>query len=523
MFSTNSENEATGSNDRFFLYLQVVFSLAGFVLCGWLASGGKAQNLHPLPTFQGRLGQVGLQLCELATGMLSLVWFWCAVRKLKYVKKSATGAGSKSKTGWTTRQSIGAAIYVWAGTFSFGRSIFAFLFPSDSHAIQWAARLSHLGLIVGIPLIQAYGDKREKDESAPLQGAKEEASIGFGLLRHLTVLALAAGSLIVIRSAAKRYLPLHEHAAFSVGLVLIVCTVSVLFFKWKIDATDQAGSGSNFPLVWVWLYAAVFMLTMISPIPSHWKTMIFFGQMGVILFYLIALHSLKRRIYRLGHEGAFERARRLNRIVCHFPGYGSSLEGILLFNAGRYREARDAVRPLAFDRNGKPRLKSLELYTYCLALVNDGGEAEAQGLLEKAVNVEKPASSLQVALATCLLTQGKDFERARMLLQESLNDSTHSSSDHAKRIARYAWALAKCGRNGESEAAIQQSLAIASGLSHADSAGVHYFVGEAWIGLGEKTKARSAFDQAIALRPEGVTALSVQKAIKRMGGQWHNW
>jgi tetratricopeptide (TPR) repeat protein len=242
------------------------------------------------------------------------------------------------------------------------------------------------------------------------------------------------------------------------------------------------------------------------------------------VLYILAVSRLKRWIYQVGHGGDFERALRLNKTWSRLPFYGSSFEGIILFNAGRYSEARESLKPMAFDAHGAPRLATTELYAYALALENDGHEQEAQELLEAALPVSKKPDAMQVALATCLLAQNKEPERACKLLEQTQGTTQGvPRADLARRIGRYAWALGACNRRPEAEAAIQEALAKAQGLPEADAAGAHYFVGEAWRALGDTTKAREAFQEALALRHDGVTALSVEKALAKMDGTWHAW
>jgi len=140
------------------------------------------------------------------------------------------------------------------------------------------------------------------------------------------------------------------------------------------------------------------------------------------------------------------------------------------------------------------------------------------------VPVSKNPDAMRVALATCLLAQNKEPERACKLLEQTQGTTQGvPRADLARRIGRYAWALGACNRRPEAEAKIQEALAKAQGLPDADVAGVHYFVGEAWRALGETTKAREAFQEAVTLRPDGVTALSVEKALAKMDGTWHAW
>jgi tetratricopeptide (TPR) repeat protein len=91
-----------------------------------------------------------------------------------------------------------------------------------------------------------------------------------------------------------------------------------------------------------------------------------------------------------------------------------------------------------------------------------------------------------------------------------------NSADHARRVARYAWALSAASRTRDARTRIDQAIELAAALRPEDAAGVQYFVGEAWRAMGENAKARAAFDEAVRLRPTGVTALSVKKALAKM-------
>ena len=128
----------------------------------------------------------------------------------------------------------------------------------------------------------------------------------------------------------------------------------------------------------------------------------------------------------------------------------------------------------------------------------------------------------RVALATNLLEQNKDPERSRELLEQAMATPARQStaygqrSDEAKRAARYAWALASCGRKKDAETQIDAALSKALGLKDSDLAGVHYFIGEAWKACGATNKAREALQQAIRLRPEGVTAIGAKKALAKL-------
>jgi hypothetical protein len=288
-------------------------------------------------------------------------------------------------------------------------------------------------------------------------------------------------------------------------------------------ASGMRHSGS--PRWWVksskWLPTILFLAIFFAPfqmVGIEWRIASLVG----VLLWPLAVHQLKLRIYRLGFEGSPKQALRLNRICLWIPSYGESFEGLILFNDGKYKEARAFLRPLAFDEKGRPRLLSLELYSYALALVNDGCAAEAEPLLEAAARVKQPADSLEIALANCLLTLRKDANRACNLLEKAMATpqlritAYGKAAAQASRIGQYAWALASAGRRDEAETAIQNALQMSSKLTNTETGSVRYFVGEAWESLGNIQSARDSYEQVLALRPDGVVALSAQKALRRL-------
>jgi tetratricopeptide (TPR) repeat protein len=356
----------------------------------------------------------------------------------------------------------------------------------------------------------------------------------------LTLTAFAATILATLAAhwIAKQYFPAHQELITRVaGLVSAAALVSAMaFFQRQASAISapaafQDAQGRTTPqgmhrkvrsAIYLSLYAAIIVVLMLQPLPLRTRTAIFRAQFGVVLLWSWGVRGIKRHIYVLGNRGQYDRALHLDRFWSATPLYGSPLAGSILFNAGRYREAQAWLKPLAFDAQGNPRLTSVALYTYALALVNDDRTAEAQGLLEAAAQASPNPGPLQVALATCLLSQGKDPRRACSLMETAMAGPQKDAStylvraDQARRIGRYAWALAAAGRRNEAQAKIDEALAMGSDLRPEDAAGVQYFVGEAWRALNDKVKAKAAFDQAITLRPDGVTALSVRKALAKM-------
>lgn len=293
----------------------------------------------------------------------------------------------------------------------------------------------------------------------------------------------------------------------------------------RVTQIDSVTRPNGPPIWWIktaaWIPTILFLVVFFFPLQSvriEWRL----ASLAFALLWPFALNRVRLWTFKIGHEGNPARAIRLNRFLAWVPGYPGSLEGMILFDSGRYGEAREFLKPLAFDGKGRPRLTSLELYTYALALVNDGNASEAEPLLEAAIHVSQRPDVMEVALASCLLTQGKDAGRACELIEKALaapqlrTSNYGKAADHANRIARYAWALASSGRHDEAVEQISAALAEFSKLSKVEIASVQYFVGEAWHALGDLKKARSAFQDASDLAPSSIAALSSQKALAKL-------
>jgi tetratricopeptide (TPR) repeat protein len=265
------------------------------------------------------------------------------------------------------------------------------------------------------------------------------------------------------------------------------------------------------------------------PVDPHRKIVLLFALVVLLIapiILLMALSQAKRRVLQLAKQGDYDQALRLDKQYSRIPGYGTPLDGVILFQAGRYSEAQLLVKPLAFDSNGQPRLTSQALYIYCLALVNGDRPAEAQTLLEAAVQAPQQNGGFHVALSTCLLTQNKDPEHALALIEQAmanwpatLNDY-EGRADQMRRLGRYAWALAACGRAGDAQAKLQEAFAGAADFRPDDMAGLQYFAGETWRVIGDSTKARAAFKEALRLAVAGsAAATSAQKGLAKLANQ----
>lgn len=526
--------------------VQIALSIAGCAFFLWLAHRTDFNAIHPLPTFAERLRQVQTPLVEFLVGMLFMSWALYMLsaqkqRKTEALQANSTASESGDKKLPKNVRWILFVVYMLAATFLIGMNFSRFLWPSHDKAIAFFS-LGVVGLfgIVG-PFIKQRGQKTRIPLPADEGYVKREPLVISTPVLVLIVVVAGVAAVFGFDYVAKSYYPAYASKIMIVGTAVVSSVVIFLLSILQRPGDDESSrcaarldkNGNEtregfrrrmrHTTLYV-LYSSALMLAMISPLHSQIKTAIFYGQFLALFPVAYLVLRVKRWIYQVGHGGNYERALRLDRRWSLLPFYGESLQGMILFNAGRYSEAREFLKPLAFDAHGKPRLASTELYAYALSLENDGHEQEAQQLLEAAVPMSKRPDAMQVALATCLLEQDKETDRACMLLEQAQATTKRLvRADLARRIARYAWALGACKRRQEAEAKIQEALAKGAGLGSADLAGVHYFVGEAWRALGDTAKARAAFQEAVRLAPEGVTALSVRKALAKMGGTWHVW
>jgi tetratricopeptide (TPR) repeat protein len=221
----------------------------------------------------------------------------------------------------------------------------------------------------------------------------------------------------------------------------------------------------------------------------------------------------------LVRRGKYDLALRLNRLFFWTPGNNSSTEGWILTMAGRYAEAREYLQPLAFNEKGHPRLTSVDLFLYTLVLSIEGEESTAEMLYEAAIHVPQKTGDFHFGLADCLLTQKKDPDRARKLVESVLAGipvnprSIQQRANRAQMIAFHAWALASNGWRTEAELRLQQATANSSGIGKCNLAALQLPVGDTWLTLGETENARASFRRAVSLFPFGDIAMRAQKKL----------
>jgi hypothetical protein len=224
----------------------------------------------------------------------------------------------------------------------------------------------------------------------------------------------------------------------------------------------------------------------------------------------------------LVRHGNFDLALRWNRLFFWALGNNRSTEGWILVMAGRYQQALAYLKPLAFDRNGHPRLTSQEFSLYALALSIEGEDATAEMLYEAAVHVPQRSGDFHFGLADCLLKQKKDSDRARKLVECVLAGipanprSSRQRANRAQMIAFHAWALASNGWRAEAEMRLQEVFAGSSGIGKCSLAAVKLPVGDTWLTLGEAEKARVSFKEALALFPFGDIGIRARKKLEAL-------
>jgi len=271
-------------------------------------------------------------------------------------------------------------------------------------------------------------------------------------------------------------------------------------FIWNALLNDWLGPGRSGPL----------------------KTVLWFAPIVAILLYPLPIMAMKRKAVALAMHGDYEGALRVSRVWLRSDVYGAKFQGWVMLEAGRYSEALELLRGAAFDRRGRPRIKDIHLYFYALALMNDDKEAEAQPLLEAAASVPQKAEYFRLALADCLLSQKKEPARAREIIEQILAKSQLKPDSAGRRqflaqcVAVHAWASASCGLREEAEARINQVSEESAGFEARDRAGLWHLAGVTWQALGDREKARTAFQSALTLYPFGDIAVRARKELSEM-------
>jgi hypothetical protein len=526
------------------LDLQFMIAIAGTIVSFWMASRQDVHKLPPLPSFHDRFFAVAPSLAEGAAGIIFAVWLALLWRKAQAratprLITTETVAETAKKKRWTAFKWATFVVFVVATIASFGGVYISYLWPSYpawiSHSAHYIFDLSGL---LGF-FLESY-NRRKKQTPQPGTGFGTERTPWLDEKQKAFIFATLVGiALLIGIFHAIKGLPASSVKQIMTICVLVVVAVQATIMH-AVRKTEKnphqsdiqgrildAGEGRPRQRKWltnifVWVIVTAIIVTLSFPLPPQIKAAVVLVPIGLLVVWSVTLSKLKRDTYAVARQGDFDRAILLDRRYARIPGYGTPLEGPILFNAGRYPEARAFVKKFAFDEYGQPRLTSTELYTYALALENDGKEAEAQKLLDAAVAVPQRTAVFHVALATCLLSQKKEAARACELMEQAFATADSQSSgygrtsDHLMRVARYAWALAASGRRQEAEAKIREAFAGSAELKPRDVAGLHYFTGEAWRALGEWKKARAAFDEAIKLSPDGSAATSTKKALAMM-------
>jgi tetratricopeptide (TPR) repeat protein len=514
---------------------QKALAVAACLGCWYLAMRHLRELPHPLPTLAQRFVQARLPLLELLAGVLCIVWFAYVVGRQRASERAAQPAATPEMR---RRARILRLVMLTLIAVGFSAPYLAFLFPEYGKSVAIAALLGvGFSALAGRFLLKPSGKTRiSRGEYAG--GIRREPLY----VNTLVLVALAFAAAIAIDVAAfqiaKRSFPAHELVIFRIVNAITAALLTAAWFWLQRSsaaepqpaaledpdgyATSEGRRRKTIQILWLCGYAVAFVLVAVLPIRPALRHLLVYAETLPVVVYAGVLRRVKARIFRLGHKGETDKALRMDRFWGTLPLYGTSLRGTVLFNAGRYREALAFLKPLAFDAQGRPRLTSVALYSYSLALVNDNRPSEAEPLLEAAIAAVPDPDHLKVALATCLLSQDKDPQRAVRLLEEAMASTPRgglardNSADHARRVARYAWALSAASRTRDARTRIDQAIELAAALRPEDAAGVQYFVGEAWRAMGENAKARAAFDEAVRLRPTGVTALSVKKALAKM-------
>lgn len=273
---------------------------------------------------------------------------------------------------------------------------------------------------------------------------------------------------------------------------------------------------------WKLLYLLFFLMIEIDRKHSRHELLFLTTWIACCLIWVLYTFSLqlaRDAVIRRALEGKYEASLQWNKRMLRFPGFGGSVEGWILLEAGRYNEAEAATEPLAFDQHGNQRLMSWQLYYYAMALSHQGRGEEAYHLLGYTLQLKPRIGRFHLGLADCLLEHNRDPENARFMLDRILANWQEPSRPFRRRArqalhrARFAWALARCSRRDEAASQLLQTSAGSAEFIGRDQAWLRYYAGETWRALGDSGKAQAAFEEARALHPYGQVARRAVKGL----------
>jgi hypothetical protein len=316
--------------------------------------------------------------------------------------------------------------------------------------------------------------------------------------------------------------------------VFLLQVIGLLFLVWTVklvmEMSNRSGKLGNLVAILLMFSFSVFIL---NSLLTDWsgpegsgllRWLFWIAATSLFLFVGLAMFRLRRWVVGLAMKGDYDRALRISRKLSWLSGYGRPFQGQILLRAGRYSEARACLKPSAFDEKGRPRLTNPDLYFYAVALMNEDRDAEAQALLEAAIQVPQKMDYFRIALADCLLSQNKDASRACELVEQVMANMKKKGRIAQQRtivgcIAVHAWALACCGRREESEAQLQEALSGSKGFEAREVAALKTVAGVTWQTLGDLERARAAFQEAAKLYPHGDVGLRARRKLAELGAE----
>lgn len=318
------------------------------------------------------------------------------------------------------------------------------------------------------------------------------------------------------------------------GLLILCSTVSIMFPLWalflivnKLDRIRVFGQ----------ILSSILLLSftgfIVNALLKDWfrsnhssssRWLILAALLVGILLYPLPFMRLKRKAERLASQGNYDGAMRISTRWLRSKPYGRPFQGSIMLQAGRYNEALELLREGAFDVGGRPQLKSVYLYFYAVTLVALERHAEAQLLLETAIqSPQKMGDYFRFSLAESLLTQNRDVEKAHDLLEQvvaRLKTKKPSELDYsflALCVALNAWTSDSRESCAKAALEIQKIMSEHPSIGKDSQAAVQNLIGTAWQRVGDGESGRAAFEQALALFPHGGTALDARRKLAELG------
>lgn len=360
------------------------------------------------------------------------------------------------------------------------------------------------------------------------------------LFLFLFVLAFCA-AFWGVPGAVRRFWPAAPAGWASTAGNLAAIMVGILYVLWELYRVQKRSGGGDFSILKLFfqrmMALALFLAFVFLPVyrVTQWAirmdvsyTLVILLMGVTLILFMTLYHFLPHRwvrsaFDRADYETAVRRSQWAERWSV-FAGIFMNLRGYVLFLAGRYEEAAQALREsIPTARIERSSGGGAGLDNLGCVLTAQKRYDEASKMFEGSIMVSPEQTAAYNDWAQVYLFQGIEPERALGLADRALKN--YRASWSGRFLERYqcsvahssrAWALAQLGRHAEAAQALEQAFAAADRRFAPEFAGVLYRAGQAELLCGERDKAIEHWRQPRQLDPHGRFGGLAEQALRNL-------